>query len=112
MNTFTQADINAVFEFRAVGKSLRQIAKLMDCSHEWVSSILRREVHGDAKVPVHLIAKAARNSSGPRTLRRQEGIVEAVKYASRGFTQVEIAANMGVTQPTVSRWLKAAHKKT
>ena len=106
----TEEEVRSIFDYRAAEMSLRDIGSLLNLSHEAVAMVLRRDVHAGVEIPAHLIASAARNSIGPRSLRRLKGIVQAAKHHGHGYTQVEIAEMMDVTQPTISRWIKAGNE--
>ncbi len=107
VKSLTDEQVLAIFQMRSDGASLREIGWFVGCSAQSANVILHRDSYGEVEIDPKLVLRAARNSWGPITMRRNEGINKAQALALRGYTQVEMANLLKVTQPTICRWLKA-----
>jgi transcriptional regulator len=112
----TEAQVVEVFTLRADGQSIRGIASFTGLSHAAVHRVLRRETHKDVKVPWDKIV-AANEVSDYFTSRyagamTNQKIGRMVRLNQAGRTQDEIAADLGVTQPCVSKWLKRLREES
>lgn len=106
----TNDQVTQIFILRGDGHSIRAIAGMMDTSHTVVHKILTRTSFANVEVDAIILAKAQAVDDHFRDRYRDrmtpDDLGYLVKYKRQGMTQVEIAEQLGVSQPCVSRWLK------
>ena len=92
----------------AEGVSRKEIQERVEVSHGWLNGVLKGETaqeKAERRREKKRKAQAAAKEKSERKAEKKNLKAQAVELRKQGMFQEEIAAELGVPQPTVSNWL-------
>ena len=111
-----EEDVRYIWELRASGLSLRAVAAATDQPLAQVQRVLERRIYQEVEIEEKVVTDAELTNLLQR--RRYMDKVDAktigeiVTMNREGRTQVEIAEALGISQPSVSNWLRRLREGT
>ncbi|MCD6582066.1 MAG: helix-turn-helix domain-containing protein [Desulfuromusa sp.] len=106
----TEDQVIETFRLRGNGLSIRAIADSTRTNHNTVYKILSRKSFRDVNVTAKILHKAELVNRFYRKRYREklspDNLGDLVRYRRQGLNQTQIAEQLGVSQPCISRWIK------